>query len=109
MEKAMEKLKIPIANRVEHPGQVEGGDFVWLDKETPMMGFITRSNESGVKAMKETLLGRKAVKEFVAVPLPSFRVHLDGVLMTLSKDIALFHLSLIHISEPTRRTPISYA
>jgi arginine deiminase len=91
MEKAMEKLKIPIANRIEHPGQVEGGDFVWLDMQTPMMGFITRSNESGVRAMKEILLGKKAVREFVAVPLPSFRVHLDGVLMTLSKDLALFH------------------
>lgn len=27
----------------------------------------------------------------MAVPLPSFRVHLDGALMVLSPDIALFH------------------
>jgi len=58
MEKAMASLGIPIANRVEHPGQVEGGGFVWLDRDTAMMGFITRSNESGVRAMRETLLGR---------------------------------------------------
>jgi arginine deiminase len=91
MEKAIEKLKIPIAQRIEHPGTVEGGDFVWLNEDTPMMGFITRSNESGVKEVKNKLLAEKAVKEFVAVPLPSFRVHLDGVLMVLSPDIALFH------------------
>ncbi|UCD44684.1 MAG: hypothetical protein JSV27_11315 [Candidatus Bathyarchaeota archaeon] len=42
-----------------------------------MMGFDTRSNEVGVE-------------EFVAVILPSFRVHLDGALM-MATDLALFH------------------
>lgn len=90
MEKAFTKLDIPIANKVEPPGLVEGGDFVWFDKDTPMMGFGTRSNEHGVFQMKEVLLG-KCVKEFVAQPLPSWRVHLDGALMMMAPDLALFH------------------
>jgi len=89
-EKAMEKLGIPVALRVTPPGMVEGGDFVWLDEETVMMGFGTRSNEAGVNMVKETMLG-KTVKEMVAVPLPSFRVHLDGALMMIAPDLALFH------------------
>jgi arginine deiminase len=89
-EKAMEKLGIPVALRVTPPGMVEGGDFVWLDEETVMMGFGTRSNEAGVNMVKETMLG-KNVKEIVAVPLPSFRVHLDGALMMIAPDLALFH------------------
>ena len=89
-EKAMEKLGIPVALRVTPPGMVEGGDFVWLDEETVMMGFGTRSNEAGVNMVKETMLG-KNVKEMVAVPLPSFRVHLDGALMMIAPDLALFH------------------
>lgn len=32
-----------------------------------------------------------AVKEIVAVPLPSYRVHLDDAVMVMSPDIALFH------------------
>lgn len=90
VEKAMVKLGIPIAHRVTPPGVVEGGDFVWLDDDTVMIGFGTRSNEAGVEQVKAKMLG-DAVKEFVAVILPSFRVHLDGALMVMSPDLALFH------------------
>jgi arginine deiminase len=88
--KAVERLGVPIAFRVAPPGMVEGGDFVYLDGETVMMGFGTRSNEAGVEMVRERMLG-KAVREFVAVPLPSFRVHLDGALMVMAPDLALFH------------------
>jgi len=88
--KAIERLGVPIALRVAPPGMVEGGDFVYLNDETVMMGFGTRSNEAGVGMVRERMLG-KAVREFVAVPLPSFRVHLDGALMVMAPDLALFH------------------
>jgi arginine deiminase len=88
--KAMRKLGIPIALSVSPPGLVEGGDFVYLDKGTLMMGFGTRSNEAGLD-MVRNLMMKKTIREFVAVPLPSFRVHLDGALMVLAPDIALFH------------------
>lgn len=91
VEKAMERLGVPVAQRITPPALVEGGDFVWLNGETVMMGFITRSNEAGVNMVREKLMGGGAVKEFVAVPLPSFRVHLDGAVMVMSPDIALFH------------------
>ncbi len=88
--KAMERLGIPIALRVKPPGTVEGGDFVYLDRETLMIGFGTRTNEAGLEMVRDTMLGR-AVKEILAVPLPSFRVHLDGGLMVLAPDLALIH------------------
>lgn len=88
--KVVERLGVPIALRVAPPGMVEGGDFVYLDEETMMMGFGTRSNEAGVDVVRERMLG-KAVREFVAVPLPSFRVHLDGALMVMAPELALFH------------------
>ncbi len=90
VEKALRKLGVPVALKVAPPGTVEGGDFVWLDEETVMMGFGTRSNELGVNVVKEKMLG-EAVEEFVAVPLPSFRVHLDGALMVMAPGLALFH------------------
>ncbi|MCJ7573288.1 arginine deiminase family protein, partial [Candidatus Bathyarchaeota archaeon] len=69
VEKAMERLGVPVAQRITPPALVEGGDFVWLNEETAMMGFITRSNEAGVNMVREKLMGSGAVKEFVAVPL----------------------------------------
>ncbi len=89
-ELAMKKIGVPIALRVKSPGLVEGGDFVWLDNKTVMMGYGTRSNEAGLNAVKNLMLGG-VVEEFVAVPLPSFRVHLDGALMVMSPELALFH------------------
>lgn len=96
IENAFKKLGIPIANKVIPPGLVEGGDFVWFNKDTPMMGFGTRSNESGVYQMVDTMLG-KCVNEVIAQPLPSWRVHLDGALMMMSPDLALFHPSSLKL------------
>lgn len=90
IEKAMKKLGIPTALKLKPPGVVEGGDFVYLDKETLMIGFGTRSNEAGVDAVRMLMLGQ-ILKECVMVPLPSFRVHLDGALMVMAPDLAVFH------------------
>jgi arginine deiminase len=90
MEKAFNELGIPVAHRVTPPGLVEGGDFVWFDEKTPMMGFGTRSNEHGVHQMRDSMLGR-CVEMFVAQPLPGWRVHLDGALMMMAPDLALFY------------------
>ena len=89
MEKAFNELGVPIAQKISPPGLVEGGDYVWFDKDTPMMGFGTRSNEHGAFQMKDAMLG-KNIKEFVLQPLPSWRVHLDGALMMMSPNLALF-------------------
>ncbi|MGQ9680344.1 MAG: dimethylarginine dimethylaminohydrolase family protein [Candidatus Bathyarchaeia archaeon] len=90
VKKAMQRLGIPIALEITPPGLVEGGDFVYLNDETLLIGFGTRTNELGLNMIKDKLM-KETIKEFVAVPLPSFRVHLDGALMVMSKDLALFH------------------
>ena len=91
IEQAMKKLGVPLAQSITPPATVEGGDFVWLDKDTLLMGFVTRSNEAGVNMIREKLMGEGAIKELVAIPLPNWRVHLDGGLMVMSPDIALYH------------------
>ena len=51
----------------------------------------------------------KKIEDFVAdeiIPLETDPAHYDAY---GNIDLALLQLSLIHISEPTRRTPISYA
>jgi len=90
MEKAFSKLGIPISYKVKPPGLVEGGDFVWFNNETLFMGYGTRSNEHGALQMKDIMLGN-CINEFVLQPLPSWRVHLDGALMMMNPDLALFY------------------
>jgi arginine deiminase len=112
LERAMEKLGVPIAHRVSPPGIVEGGDFVWLNDETVMMGYGTRSNEAGVDQVRGRMMG-ESVKEFVSVILPSFRVHLDGALMMMAPDLALFHRASLglfpaYVHDPDGGVEITY-
>jgi arginine deiminase len=96
LEMAFKKLGVPIAQRITPPGLVEGGDFVWFNEETPVMGFGTRSNEHGVFQMRDSMLW-KCINEFIAQPLPSWRVHLDGAFMMIEPDLALFHPSSLKL------------
>ncbi|KYK34345.1 MAG: hypothetical protein AYK19_12215 [Theionarchaea archaeon DG-70-1] len=88
LQKTFEALNIPLL-QVAH-GCCEGGDLVYLSEDILMVGFGPRTDFDGLLQIKELLLGR-AVKEIIAVPLPSFRVHLDGALMILSHDLAVIH------------------
>ncbi len=88
LQKIFKTLNIPLMEITR--GCVEGGDLVYLDEDTLMVGFGPRTDPDGLTQIKEFLL-RKTVKEIIAVPLPSFRVHLDGALMILNHDLAIFH------------------
>lgn len=88
LQKLFETLNIPTMEITQ--GYCEGGDLVYLNDTTLMVGFGPRTDFDGVLQVKEFLL-KKAVKEIIAVPLPSFRVHLDGALMILSHDLAILH------------------
>jgi N-dimethylarginine dimethylaminohydrolase len=90
MESAFCKLGIPVVHRINPPGLVEGGDFVWFNKVTPMMGYGTRSNEHGAFQLRDIWM-ENCINEFVLQPLPSWRVHLDGALMMMSPNLALFY------------------
>ena len=87
LQKLFESLTIPTLTITE--GFCEGGDLVYLDENILMVGFGPRTDFDGVLQV-EALMG-DAVQEVVAVPLPSFRVHLDGALMILDDDVAIFN------------------
>jgi N-dimethylarginine dimethylaminohydrolase len=87
LQKTFESLNIPTLKITE--GFCEGGDLVYLDEDTLMVGFGPRTNFDGLLKV-ESLVG-DAVREIIAVPLPSFRVHLDGALMILDHDTAILH------------------
>jgi N-dimethylarginine dimethylaminohydrolase len=87
LKKLFDSMEIPTMEITR--GTAEGGDLVYLDEDTLMIGFGPRTDLDGVMAIRELVCD--AVKTILAVPLPSFRVHLDGALMILDKDVAIVH------------------
>ncbi len=46
--RAFETWGIPIVGAIEPPGQLEGGDVVWLDERTVAVGRGYRTNDEGI-------------------------------------------------------------
>lgn len=94
VSKSLKKLFIPEFLEIVSPGLLEGGDFVFPDDRTLFIGYSPRSNEEGGFQAANALLD-SVVATIVLVPLPSWRVHLDGALMFLDKDLILYHPAAI--------------
>jgi len=81
---------VPILATLDAPGSAEGGDIVWLNEETLLVGWSYRTNGAGIEALKQHLPG----VEVVALDLPHFRgagevLHLMSLISMLDRDLAL--------------------
>lgn len=111
-EKRMKELGVPIVARVEH-GIFEGGDFGFLNEKTIALGMADRTNEEGVKEIKEQLepLGYRVF----GVPLKQAYLHLDmcfnlvddhlavayeeGLPMTFREELKKMDIKIIPVPE----------
>lgn len=89
---ALEAAGIPIAHRLEAPASVEGGDTVWLDGTTLLVGVGYRTNEAGVEALRDAFPG----VEVIAFDLPHWTgagevMHLMSFISPLDSDLALVY------------------
>jgi dimethylargininase len=99
LEPELRRAGTPILGRLAEPALAEGGDTLWLDDATLVVGIGYRTNASGVVALADALPG----VEVIAVDLPHFRgpgevLHLLSLISPLDRDLALVHLPLM----PTR-------
>ena len=88
----LERAGVPIAGRVEAPGTVEGGDTVWLDERTLLVGRGYRTNASGV----EQLAAAFPDAEVLSYDLPHWNgeaevMHLMSLISPLADDLALVY------------------
>lgn len=113
--RALTKLGIPPLLSITSPGLLEGGDFVYPDDRTLLIGSNgIRTNEEGVNQLLKVLLENRIVDIAVLVPLPSWRVHLDGGLMFIDRDLFIYHpnsvktfpVRVIRRDEPNELVPI---
>jgi dimethylargininase len=92
------EARIPIAGRLRYPATAEGGDTVWLDERTLLVGRSYRTNEAGVRAVRELL----SDVEVVSFDLPHHRgagevLHLMSFLSPLDVDLAVVYLPLMPV------------
>lgn len=89
---------VPIAGRLDAPAMAEGGDTVWLDERTLLVGRGYRTNDEGVHALADLLPGI----DVIAFDLPHHRgpgevMHLMSLLSPLDVDLAVVYLPLMPV------------
>lgn len=110
--KAQETLfrenSFPILGRIEGDGSLEGGDFIWLTESVACVGRGYRTNDEGIRQLRDILSG--CSEEVVEVPLPHFKgpsdvFHLMSVISPIDVDLALVYSPLLPV--PFRESLIS--
>jgi dimethylargininase len=89
---------VPIAGKIRDPGTVEGGDTLWLDERTLLVGRGYRTNDDGIRQLREALPGI----EVIAFDLPHLRgagevLHLLSLLSPLDVDLAVAYPPLMPV------------
>lgn len=97
-EQAYINAGIPILGRVQAPGQIEGGDCIWLDQNTLVVGRGFRSNQAGIEQL-QAMLAPHGV-DVLGFDLPVWHgaaacLHLMSVISPLAPDLALIHAPLV--------------
>jgi N-dimethylarginine dimethylaminohydrolase len=89
---------VPVAARIEAPGTVEGGDTVWLDESTLLIGRGYRTNEEGIRQLAE------ALPDVAVIPfdLPHWHgagevMHLLSLLSPLDRDLVVAYPRLMPV------------
>jgi N-dimethylarginine dimethylaminohydrolase len=88
----LEAAGVPVVGRVELPATVEGGDTVWLDEETLLVGIGYRTNPASLDAVRDAFPG----VEVIAFDLPHWNgagevMHLMTFISPLDRDLALVY------------------
>ena len=95
------RLEVPVIGAIEPPGTVEGGDLMWLDKQTLAAGRGFRTNREGIDQL-QVILAPLGV-EVHAFDLPMWRgtdacLHLLSVISPLDRDLALIYPRLLPVA-----------
>lgn len=91
---------IPVLGAIEPPGQLEGGDVVWLNDRTIAVGRGYRTNDAGIAQLREFL---DPAIELLSVPLPHWQgpadvFHLMSILSPVDHDLAVVYSPLMPVS-----------
>src|SRR5204862_216913 len=92
---------IPIRGRITGDGTVKGGDVCWIDERTLAVGRGYRTNEAGIRQLRD--LVRDCVDEVIVVPLPHWHgpedvFHLMSIVSPIDRDLFLVYAPLMPVA-----------
>jgi N-dimethylarginine dimethylaminohydrolase len=92
LEADLAAVGIPIAARIEAPGTIDGGDTLWLDRETLLVGRGYRTNAAGVDQLAQAFPDA----EVLSYDLPHWNgrgevMHLMSLISPLDAGLALVY------------------
>jgi dimethylargininase len=98
LARELEAAGIEIVARLKEPACAEGGDMLWLDERTLVVGCGYRTNEVGIAALREALPDA----EVIAVDLPHWQgrdevMHLLSLVSPIADDLALVYPRLLPV------------
>jgi dimethylargininase len=98
MEADLERAGVPVAARLAGPALAEGGDTLWLDERTLLVGRGYRTNDAGIEALRAALPD----VDVVSFDLPHLRgagevLHLMSLLSPLDVDLAVAYAPLMPV------------
>jgi N-dimethylarginine dimethylaminohydrolase len=95
-----EGLGIPMLGNIVAPGTSEAGDILWLDENTLLIGRGYRTNQDGIRQIREMLISKGI--EVLSAPLPhgsgpSECLHLMSLISLLDDQTALVDLPCLAV------------
>lgn len=93
MEKYFRQEGIPVLGSLRAPATHEGGDSVWIDDDTLVMGHSFRTNHEGATQMRELAAGNFEVLSF-GLPYwngPGECLHTMSFISPVDKDLAVVY------------------
>jgi N-dimethylarginine dimethylaminohydrolase len=91
---------MPVLGRIQSPGTLEGGDVLWLDARTLVVGRGYRTNDEGIRQLRALLAD--SIDELIVVPLPHWRgagdvMHLMSLISPVDRDLAVVYSPLLPV------------
>jgi dimethylargininase len=92
LEADLARAGVPVAARIEPPGTIDGGDTLWLDRDTLLVGRGYRTNAAGVEQLQAAFPDA----EVLSYDLPHWHgrgevMHLMSLISPLDDDLALVY------------------
>jgi arginine deiminase len=87
---ALDQLGVQRFMGIKPPATMEGGDLIFLDEETLLVGIGNRTNQPGLRQLQERTRSQ-GLRTLIAIPLPTWVIHLDGTMMIVDEDLAIVH------------------
>jgi dimethylargininase len=91
---ALEAAGVPVAGELAGPARADGGDVIWLDDGTLLVGRSYRTNAEGVHQLRQILAAEAVSVRSVDLPHdrgPAHVLHLMSVISPVADDLAVVY------------------